>query len=450
MRTALRTALATALVAGVAATPVLAAGSAFAAGTTPAPKPAAATVPAPKPAAATTPAPKPTSGTTAPAAKPTAATTPAGKPTTPAGKATTPAGETATPAGEAATPGEAAPVRATTGTLVRTQTLIGGTVAKIYKVKAGNHRAELFRDGHPVGDLKAYGISVAGQDNGEFFVLNPDGTTHNWVGNIAPNRPGVYRLADGSVVELQAKNGSFGLRSIDPATDKGGAYTYANGERKVLRFGKAVVVLEADGQFAAYVPGSAKQAAPQPYGMGGGGQGEERPVDTDPDALGACTVVRFVDIGAGTEAKLIMSPKGPKAKLITIAEGQLIAVLDRARPSLPKDAGIVARIVDAHSATPSLYTKTEGGGATGGGTHAFPKLPKGCVLNAVPAARDKGATAQGGQTSVVPKGGVAAGAELAAEEGSGTLIAVGAGAGVLAAGGLGFTALRRRTAATRG
>ena len=42
MRTALRTALAAALVAGVAATPVLAAGSAFAAGTNPAPKAAAA------------------------------------------------------------------------------------------------------------------------------------------------------------------------------------------------------------------------------------------------------------------------------------------------------------------------------------------------------------------------------------------------------------------------
>ncbi|MFF9148847.1 hypothetical protein ACF1BN_28725 [Streptomyces sp. NPDC014861] len=518
MRTALRTALAAALVAGVAATPVLAAGSAFAAGTTPAPKPAAA-APASKPAAPAQAA-KP-AATTTPAAKPASTTTPDGKAAAPApGKAAETAGagtaEVAAPtaaplrtvqlagglsaevyargdqhpyhsatvlkggtvlgelkagaghppketkvfAGYAVTldsTGEVSAVAAatTTGTPVRTQTLIGGTVAKIYKVKAGNHRAELFRDGHPVGVLKAYGISVAGQDNGEFFVLDPDGTTHNWVGNVAPNRPGIYRLADGTVVELQAKNGSFGLRLIDPVTDRGGPYAYANGERRVLRFGGAVVVLEADGQFAAHIPGSAKQAAPQPYGMGGGGQGEETPVDTDPDALGECTVTRFVDIGAGTGAKLIMSPEGPKAKLITAGDDKLIAVLDRARPSLPKDAGIIARIVDAHSATPSLYTKTQGGD-TKGGTHAFPKLPKGCALNAAPAAqgggtsaRGEGATPQGGQTSVVPKGGVAAGAELAAEEGPGTLVAVGAAAS-LAAAGLGFTVLRRRSAATRG
>ncbi|MFF2775636.1 hypothetical protein ACFVU3_12075 [Streptomyces sp. NPDC058052] len=334
------------------------------------------------------------------------------------------------------------------GTLVGTRTLIGGTVAKIYKIGATHHRAELFRGGHPVGELDADRRSVAGNDNGEFVVLNSDGSLHNWVGNHrAGATPGIYRLADGTVLELARHNGRLGLQQI--VDDKGRGFTYLSGDRQVFFFAKAVVVLESDGGFAAYIPGAARQAAPQPYGMGGGGQGEERPVDTDPDALGECTVTRFVDIGAGTGAKLIMSPKGPKAKLITAGDDKVIAVLDRAHPSLPKDAGIIARIVDAHSTTPSLYTKTQGGDAKGG-THAFPKLPKGCELNAAPAAQGRGTAPQGGQTSVVPRGGVAAGAELAAEEGSATLVAVGAGAASLAAAGLGLTVLRRRSAAARG
>ncbi|MEU3605870.1 hypothetical protein AB0E83_10500, partial [Streptomyces sp. NPDC035033] len=439
MRTALRTALATALVAGVAATPVLAAGSAFAAGTAPAPK-ATATAPA-APIAPAAPKAAP-AAPTAPKAAPAAQTAPAATPAPKATAAAAPAGtllrtvqlagglsakvyargdqhpyvtatvlkggtvlgelkagagypqkETKVFAGHAVTLDfegrvTAVPAATTTGTLVRTQTLIGGTVAKIYKVKAGNHRAELFRDGRPVGVLKAYEISVAGQDNGEFFVLNPDGTTHNWVGNHRPGAtPGIYRLADGTVLELARKDGRYGLQLIE--NDKGRGFTYLDGDRAVWTYGRAVVVLERDGGFAAYIPGSAKQAAPQPYGMGGGGQGEPTPVDTDPDALGACTVTRFVDIGAGTGAKLIMSPKGPKAKLITAGDNKVIGVLDRARPSLPKDAGIVARIVDAHTATPSLYAKTQGG--TKGSTHAFPKLPRSCALNAVADARGDGA-----------------------------------------------------------
>lgn len=57
-----------------------------------------------------------------------------------------------------------------------------------------------------------------------------------------------------------------------------------------------------------------------------------------------------------------------------------------------------------------------------------------------------------GQTSVIPRGGVAAGAEFGTEAagsqgGSTVLIAVGAGAASATAVGLGFVALRRRAAA---
>ncbi len=505
MRTALRTALATALVAGVAATPVLAAGSAFAAGTAPAPKPAAAApAPAGKTAGAVQKPAVPTGKPAVPAAKPVPAAKTPGKaagaaaaPAAPASSADTPvrtvrlaggmtaqvfrrgdqhpyytatvqragrtlgelkagagypAKETKVFAGYAVTldfGGTVTAVAAGTGqgTLVGTRTLIGGTVAKIYKVNALHHRAELFRDGHRVGVLDANTRPAAGNDNGEFLVLHPEGGTHNWVGNYRPGAtPGIYRLADGTVLELVRTDGRYGLRLAEGGEGRG--VLYVNGDRAAWTFGKAVVVLERDGGFAAYIPGSAKQAAPQPYGMGGGGQGQERPVDTDPDALGPCTVTTFADIGAGTEAKLIMSPKGPKAKLITAGDDKVVGVLDRAHPSLPASAGIVARIVDAYGAAPKLYTKTQGG--VTGSTHAFPKLPKGCVLNAVPGAQGGGAAPQGGQTSVIPRGGVAAGAELAAEDRSAVPAAAGVGAASLAAAGLVFTVLRRRAAGTRG
>ncbi|MFF1507568.1 hypothetical protein [Streptomyces sp. NPDC058326] len=500
MRTALRTALATALVAGVAAAPALAAGSAFAAGTAPAPKPTSATtrpaetadsVAAGKAVAAAKPgttrkAPAAATAGAAPAAAATTATPDVTVGAPPARtvqlggglsakvyargekhryhtatvlKGGTELGELKAGAGHAPEATEVFAGWAVTldsegnvsavanGTLVRTQTLIGGTIAKIYKVGTLNHRAELFREGRPVGVLQAGNRSAAGNDNGEFFVLNGDGTTHNWVGNYRPGAtPGIYRLADGTVLELTRKDGRYGLQLIE--NDRGRGFTYLNGDRQVWTYGKAVVVLESDGGFAAYVPGSATQAAPQPYGMGGGGQGEPAPVDKD--TLAPCTIARTVDIGAGTGAKLIMSPQGPKAKLITAGDNKLIATLDRAHPSLPKSAGILARIVNPYAATPSLHTKVEGGTAKGS-THAFPKLPKGCELVPVKGSTvnsgtgGTGVTAHAGQTSVIPKGGVAAGAELGAENGSTALVAAGAGAASLAAAGLGFVALRRRT-----
>ncbi|MFE1348953.1 hypothetical protein [Streptomyces sp. NPDC058757] len=514
MRTALRTALATALVAGVAATPVLAAGSAFAAGTTPAPTVSTpATAPAKtaaKPAAAATAAPAAktpatTAPTTAPAAKTPAATAPTTAPaaTAPAADAdadadvlvrtveldggltakvydrgtqhryftatvlrgTTVLGELKAGGGHAGeetgvfagyavtldaegevTAVEAGPEHAT---LVRTDKLLSGTVAKIYKLQEQNWFAELFRGDRKVGELHAVTRSVAGQDNGEFLVLNPDGSTHNWIGNSAPAKSGHYRLADGTIVEVGEKDGYYGLRTVDPATGKGGGFVYLTaGDRKVYFLGKAVVVLESPGYFAAFVPGQTEQSAPQPYNLETGKVDHCLPQSTE------------FPIGAGTQAQLTMTTKGPKAKLVTAGDEKVIGVLDREHPSLPASAGIVARIDDAFSATPSLYAKVEGGDAEGS-SHPFPRLPKGCVLEPAPAGGTQtggtagtgtgtGAQAQGGQTSVVPRGGVAAGAELTAEEGSATLVAIGAGAASLAAAGLGFTVLRRRAAAVRG
>ncbi|MEV6199316.1 hypothetical protein AB0M64_05015 [Streptomyces sp. NPDC051771] len=496
MRTALRTALATALVAGVAATPVLAAGSAFAAGTTPAPT-ATATATAPAKAAATAPAKAaaPAAATTAPAT-----TAPAAKPADTAPDAdvlvrtveldggltakvydkgtqhryftatvlrgTTVLGELKAGGGYDATDTgifsgyavtldaegkvtavEAGPEHAT---LVRTEKLLGGRTAKIYKLKDQHHIAELFLDGRKVGELQSVGRPVADWDpSTEYFVLNPDGTTYNWTGTTAPLKYGFYRLVDGTILEARSNGTAIGLQTVDPATGKGSGFTYPYDHgRKILFYGKAVVVLETTGHFAAYVPGAARQSAPQPYNMETGKVDHCLPQTVD------------VAIGAGTMAELTMTTKGPKAKLVTAGDEKVIGVLDRAHPSLPASAGIVARIDGAFTATPTLYAKLEGGEAKGG-TYTFPSLPKGCSVEGLaPAGQTQGngngngtsngTQSQGGQTSVVPQGGVAAGAEFAAEEGPGTLVAAGAGAAALTAAGLGFLAMRRRTAGTRG
>ncbi|MFD4372315.1 hypothetical protein [Streptomyces sp. NPDC058486] len=345
---------------------------------------------------------------------------------------------------------------------VRTVELPNGVEARIFRVSDDHHRAEIYREGRNVGTLDADHRSVAGNDNGQFLVLHADGTTLSWVGNYVPGaEPGRYKLVDGTTLELAKKDGRYGIQQLRWGTE-GTGFAYLKEDRQVFHFNNAVVVLESDGGFAAYVLGAARQAAPKPV-----------------TRVDDCTTVTTVGIGAGTEAELTMSPEGPKAVLRDLGSGeQVFRTLDRTHPSLPESAGIVARIDHPFSATPSLYTKVEGGTAKGG-THAFPALPKGCELKPVKGANGTGsgagagagtgtgtgtgsgsgtgthgsagtAVTTGGQTSVVPRGGVAAGAELAAGESSATLLAVGAGAASLAAAGLGFTVLRRRSAAARG
>ncbi|MFL9683288.1 hypothetical protein [Streptomyces sp. KL110A] len=423
MRTALRTALATALVAGVAATPVLAAGSAFAAGTAPGPT-ASATAPA------------------APVAAPEEKAAPTAKATS-----TPSAAETA----PAAQPTDTTTATAAQGTLIRTETLLTGTIAKIYKTAVGTYRAELFRDGRPVGVLEAGNKAVAGQDNGEYFVLTGEGASHNWIGNSAATKPGYYRLADGTVLQVGERDGYYGLQLIDPATGAGRGYTYLRGgDRAVYFYGKAVVVLESSGSFAAFVPGQAEQAAPQRITTSEAIVLPPAKVLEGPFVLGKCTVTQEIRSSFGEGWLLVMTndkEKGPWA-VLKDPQHEVVSRVDRAHPA---DGANGLRIDGADTATPRLGQRTQGGD-TPYRYNDFPALPKGCDEAAAPApsASAPANSAQGGQTAVVPRGGVAAGAEFGAEEGSGALVAAGAGAASLAAAGLGFTVLRRRSAAARG
>ncbi|MFD9269911.1 hypothetical protein ACFWB1_13295 [Streptomyces goshikiensis] len=175
---------------------------------------------------------------------------------------------------------------------------------------------------------------------------------------------------------------------------------------------------------------------------------------------------KIQDIGAGTTAELYMSSNGPKVVLRSSGSDTFWRTLDRDFPALNKSDGIIARIVNASGSKPVFEWQTQGGGTPLGRT-SFPSLPKGCELNykvtqeqtgAKPAPKPSSATtgvttqtqAQTpvrAQTAVVPKGAVAAGAELpvetVADTDDSTTLAAGAGLVAIVAA-LGAGVLRRR------
>lgn len=186
-----------------------------------------------------------------------------------------------------------------------------------------------------------------------------------------------------------------------------------------------------------------------------------------------------VSLGAGLEAQLLMSPNGPEASLLTAGKAGTWKSLNRANPSLPEDAGVIVRILNANSAAPVLEWKVQGGDMPFG-HEAFPKLRTGCTYNytlqnptqkpqpetkpsakpsakptvapsATPSATPAAPKQQtAGQTSVVPKGGVAAGAEIAAQDTDDSTTALaGTGLAAILAGLGAFVLLRGRRTARR-
>ncbi|MYS71534.1 hypothetical protein GTY88_14030 [Streptomyces sp. SID5926] len=175
---------------------------------------------------------------------------------------------------------------------------------------------------------------------------------------------------------------------------------------------------------------------------GSDGQGPVTPV--------RCVATKTQDIGAGTAAVLSISPSGPSVRFKGAGEDGYLPglVLDRTHPKLPASAGFLAEILRPNSGHPRLRTNMEGGGHPASVT-SFPSLPEGCSFTY--RTDESGTSEEGGtvQTSVVPKGGVAAGYE-ASDGGDPSLVAIGGAAAAAGAAGLAFVALRRRrSAATR-
>ncbi|MEU8624305.1 hypothetical protein [Streptomyces sp. NPDC048669] len=174
---------------------------------------------------------------------------------------------------------------------------------------------------------------------------------------------------------------------------------------------------------------------------GGGGEG--------PVYSGKCTVSVTTSVGGGTGAVLTISPSGPSVFFKDAGYGTILDVgpLDRLHLKLPASAGFVGEIINPNSTAPRLKFNMQGGGNPAGYTD-FPKLPKGCsFLYGTGSGTGDGKDTHSSQTSVVPKGSVAAGAELEQGGGHPALIAAGGAAAAVGAAGVGFVALRRRTAA---
>ncbi|MFJ3975067.1 hypothetical protein [Streptomyces sp. NPDC090021] len=191
-------------------------------------------------------------------------------------------------------------------------------------------------------------------------------------------------------------------------------------------------------------------------------------------------------------ADLTTTPDGPQVQLVDGVTKEPYRKLTRTAPALAKGDRTVARIVNPSAARPSFSYETPGQ-ADPFGTALFPELPAGCTFTyavqdeapapkpeatpatgpsaapSAPSAPATGSTAPSaqpsataasavpgapkaqtvGQTAVVPEGGVAAGAEIAAEDGDdSTTVYAGAGLGAIVAG-LGAAFIARRRARSR-
>ncbi|MER6450342.1 hypothetical protein [Streptomyces venezuelae] len=169
--------------------------------------------------------------------------------------------------------------------------------------------------------------------------------------------------------------------------------------------------------------------------------------------------VKKVDLGAGILADLTTSPKGPQVVMHSADPSSTWSqTLTRTNPK-GSDA-YFARINNPSGAKPVFEWKTQGGPNVPSGFETFPALPKGCtpdyrVTEETPAPKPEPSATKPvtgtnvsaqttGQTTVVPQGSVAAGAEIASED-TDDSITLAAGAGLLAVvAAVGATVLRRR------
>ncbi|GAA0619430.1 hypothetical protein [Streptomyces crystallinus] len=161
-----------------------------------------------------------------------------------------------------------------------------------------------------------------------------------------------------------------------------------------------------------------------------------------------CTVTQIVPsvFGPGSSVKLTNGPAGPKAQLRDAG----LKVLGSADRAHPLDGAMGVKIIGANTPTPKLGQRTQGGN-TPYKISSFPSLPKGCATAAPAKSSTTPAPAPSAPTAgnqIVPKGAVAAGAEIKDESTDRTALYAG-GTGAAALGVAGFALLRRRRAVGR-
>ncbi|MBP0455943.1 hypothetical protein [Streptomyces montanisoli] len=137
-------------------------------------------------------------------AAPSTQSSPPGSSGSSAGSESSPASNTAASA-SATTP-------ATKGTLIRTETLVDGSTAKIYKLGDTHYVAKITADGQPFDSLETTNGHVDGlDDNDMFIVLTLDGHIHSWEGG-AKQGPGTFTVAGGWTAKV-TKIGEFHYRA---------------------------------------------------------------------------------------------------------------------------------------------------------------------------------------------------------------------------------------------
>ncbi|MFF1373429.1 hypothetical protein [Streptomyces virginiae] len=192
-----------------------------------------------------------------------------------------------------------------------------------------------------------------------------------------------------------------------------------------------------------------------------GGTTKSYPLPQAPTAPADCvSQTKQVGLGAGLQADLTMSPKGPKVVMHDADPADTwTRTLTRTNPEGASD--YFSRINNPSGAKPVFEWKTQGGENVPSGFATFPALPKGCtpeysVTEETPAPKPEPSATKPvpatnvvsarttGQTTVVPQGSVAAGAEIASED-TDNSVTLAAGAGLLSVVAvLGATFLRRR------
>ncbi|WP_405405066.1 hypothetical protein [Streptomyces sp. NBC_01104] len=327
------------------------------------------------------------------------------------------------------------------GTPVRTDLLKGGLTARVFKHGDQHiyYTAAVLNGSKELGTLRAGG-GYAAEDSKVFdgieVTLDFTGAVTSAVdagsdgqGPVTP--AGVLVHTDRLKGDLTAKVYKHGDTDVYYSADidrKGKVLAglvagFGHGKQDTKVYGDISVTLHSDGRIT-----SADD-------HGSDGQGPVTPV--------RCVATVNKDIGAGTTARLSTGPSGPSVVFLDAGSGKVVGQLSRLHPKLPASAGFLGEIIGPDSVAPRLRTNMEGGGHPASVTE-FPELPAGCSYTYTRTSGN-GSETQTSQTSVVPKGSVAAGAEIE-QHGSPVLIAVG-GAAAAGAAGLGFVVLRRRTAA---
>ncbi|WHM36976.1 hypothetical protein [Streptomyces sp. BPTC-684] len=338
------------------------------------------------------------------------------------------------------------------GVLVRTVPLKGGLTAMVYRygdqhvyygatILKGKDNEEIGHltagGGHALKDTKVFaGIQVTLDFQGNVTSVQDQGSDGQ--GPVTPvgTDLGKRKLADGTYGELWKKSAGWYVLELSTKDGKPRGSVTAGGPKGWAENGEQVggmwVGLNNAGKVGSWLNKS-----------GGFDAG-------DIEYTKGCTAYRTSGTPfAGLSLRLSNGPKGAVAEVLNAKDGSVYDTLSTADRE-----GVLggARVKDLEPGRPTFQMRVHGGRIPWD-TVKFPKKPVKCATTpGAKTATGTGTTTQTAATGVqiVPQGAVAAGAEVEDGKGGNTaLVAGGAGLASVGVAGLGFAALRRRVGARR-